>query len=308
MSLFGDLGDFLTGNDKIRDANRDYQSKNLEAQDMTSDLYGQSRGYFSPLAQYANQYQNVNNSLNSGYYNTPMQQHRPYQDSRQWNPTQTQPGQQYQPPETERFGFDFEKDPGYDFAKQEGMKEVDRSMRARGLAGSTAHQKGIADYVTGLASQQYGSSRDRALREHGSDQNQRLGIAGMGQRGQEFTQGLGFQGSENYQDRMQRGGQFDRTMGLNIWGANLADQRGYEQNMYNRRQQELANRMGLGGVGYNSIGNMANINMGMAGQMGDYMMGGAQMGADSAAARAQGGRQLIGDAFDFAGQMYGGRG
>lgn len=48
-----------------------------------------------------------------------------------------------------------ESTPGYTFTRDQGMRAINNQMSAAGLAGSGAQMKGIADYVTGLASNTY---------------------------------------------------------------------------------------------------------------------------------------------------------
>lgn len=65
-----------------------------------------------------------------------------------------------------------EATPGYQFARDQGMKAVTNSLSARGLGGSSgAFGKGLARFVTGLADQTYGSQLERYMNAAGMGQN-----------------------------------------------------------------------------------------------------------------------------------------
>lgn len=76
---------------------------------------------------------------------------------------------------------DFQKDPGYDFRMQEGMKALDRSAAARGALGSGGSLKGIARYGQDFASNEFNNAYNR----FNSDRDRRFSrlssIAGVGQ-------------------------------------------------------------------------------------------------------------------------------
>lgn len=66
------------------------------------------------------------------------------------------------------------KDPGYQFALDQGTQTAQRAAVAQGRSMSGAEDKALARYGTGLASQQYGSYVDRLLQSAG------LGNTGIG--------------------------------------------------------------------------------------------------------------------------------
>jgi hypothetical protein len=96
-----------------------------------------------------------------------------------WNPTQQQ----------------LEQTPGYQFALQQGMKNMNNQLAAKGLNLSGAQAKGLAGYATGLADQTYQQQFQNALSQYqqnqsnfgmnygiNSDQYNRLaGLLGLGQ-------------------------------------------------------------------------------------------------------------------------------
>lgn len=58
---------------------------------------------------------------------------------------------------------DLSKTPGYQFALDQGMRQVNNSAAARGLGLSGAQLKGATNFATGLADQTYGNQFNRAL-------------------------------------------------------------------------------------------------------------------------------------------------
>lgn len=66
----------------------------------------------------------------------------------------------------QQFSFnpqDLQTTPGYQFALQQGMRQVNNSAASRGLGLSGAQLKGATSFATGLADQTYGNQFNRAL-------------------------------------------------------------------------------------------------------------------------------------------------
>lgn len=80
--------------------------------------------------------------------------------------------------------FNFQADPGYQFALEEGLKGGQRGLAAMGLSGSGREAKELSRFATGLAGQQYGQAFNRNLQ-----QQQLAAQLGQQRYGQEF--GLG---------------------------------------------------------------------------------------------------------------------
>lgn len=81
-----------------------------------------------------------------------------------------------------------EQTPGYQFTLQQGMKNTNNALAAKGLNLSGAQAKGLANYTTGLADQTYQQQYQNALQQFmtnygvNSDQYNRLsGLVGLGQ-------------------------------------------------------------------------------------------------------------------------------
>jgi len=176
----------------------------------------------------------------------------------------------YQQPGMEDFQYNFQQDPGYQFARDEGLGAIERQMAARGLSGSSQEQKNMMKYATGLAGQQYGQGHARAMQEHQARQGQRMGLAGMGQRSYEFGAGM-----QRQQDQL--------------------------RNQY--LQQNLQNRMGLAGVGMGALGAQTGYNVGLAGKLADLEMGRGQAGATRYMGEAAGARGFMSDVAGAAGQI-----
>ena len=71
---------------------------------------------------------------------------------------------------TSRFNpQNLENNPGYQFAKNEGLKSLASYFGSRGLAESGASQKGAAEYATGLASKTYLDMANLDLAQKGQE-------------------------------------------------------------------------------------------------------------------------------------------
>lgn len=91
--------------------------------------------------------------------------------------------------------FQFQADPGYQFRLNEGMKAINRSAAAHGAAGGAGTGKALAQFGSGLASQEYQNAWNR----WNTQGQQRIaglqGLAGLGERAGEFSGDLGLRGS-----------------------------------------------------------------------------------------------------------------
>lgn len=78
-------------------------------------------------------------------------------------------------------GFRPEMDPGYEFARQEGMRGMQRSAAGRGLLGSGATLSGMMQRNQDLASRGYQGAYNRAVGARQDRYNRLANMAGMGQ-------------------------------------------------------------------------------------------------------------------------------
>ena len=121
----------------------------------------------------------------------------------------------------ERFDAEkFEKDPGYEFVRDEGERAVERSAAARGsvLSGSTL--KALTRFNQGLAAQQYQQAYERDIGERKFGVETLAGVSRMGQQAAE-RQGM--------------------------YGISTTQQQA--QNIFDAAQLSAAARMSLGGLG-----------------------------------------------------------
>lgn len=88
-----------------------------------------------------------------------------------------------------------EKLPGYQFVKQQGLNAVMNQFGAKGLGFSGASAKGVADWVTGLADNTYGTQLNRLL-----------GVAQMGQNSAAQTGAFGMQAAGQMNENLLFGG------------------------------------------------------------------------------------------------------
>ncbi|WP_140402413.1 DNA transfer protein p32 [Burkholderia multivorans] len=97
-----------------------------------------------------------------------------------------------------------EQTPGYQFTLQQGMKNLNNQLAAKGLNLSGAQAKGLANYTTGLADQTYQQQYQNALQNfmtnYGvqADQYNRLaGLVGLGQNAAAGVGNAGLQTATN---------------------------------------------------------------------------------------------------------------
>lgn len=151
-------------------------------------------------------------------------------------------------------------DPSMAFTMGQGLQAVDSAMGANGLLNSGAQARGILDYSQGLASQNWQQAAQQAAQQQGfgfqtrqadvqnalqaaglnaqigNMQNQYgLGVAQLGQQGQEFNANLGFQGQ-----------MANNQFGLSQ--AALSGQLGYQQQQLALSQLGMLGQLGLGGA------------------------------------------------------------
>jgi hypothetical protein len=179
-------------------------------------------------------------------------------------------GQQPQFAGGDRFDFNLEADPGYNFARDEGIRATNREMAAGGKYGSGNRLAAIADRVTGVASQY-------------ADQAFRRQMASSGENYGRDVQEYGF--DVNREGR-------DYSRGLTDFG--LGYQR--EQDLYGREQDVLNRYASMAGLGQTAVGQSGAAGSNMANAIGNINMANAQQqiaasntGYGSANAALQGG-------------------
>ena len=76
---------------------------------------------------------------------------------------------------------DYTADPGYAFRLEQGMKGLQNSAAAKGLLSSGSTLKGVIDYNSGMASQEYGNAYNRYQTNRNNQLSPLSGMMGMGQ-------------------------------------------------------------------------------------------------------------------------------
>lgn len=104
------------------------------------------------------------------------------------------------------FGMaDYQADPGYQFRLEQGAKALERAGAAKGMTLSGAQMKGLTDFNSGMASQEYGNAYNRFMQNRTTRFGELSNLAGLGQSSVGQTGQLGANAATN--------------MGGNITGA-----------------------------------------------------------------------------------------
>jgi len=178
----------------------------------------------------------------------------------------------------DRFQFDLEADPGYQFARDEAIKSTNREMTAGGKYGSGNRLAEIADRVTGVASQyaqdaygrQMGTSREnygRGLSEYGLDYGRSADMYGR--------------------DVSREASQYGR--GLTGYGLD----RERQQDIYGQQQNYLNRLSSVAGLGQTAVSGSAAAGSNMANAMGNIYMQDAANQTNAAVMRNQGLNQAV---------------
>lgn len=192
----------------------------------------------------------------------------PWRESGQWAVDLLQKG-------VERGDFDpiawkgftaemMEADPGYQFRMQEGTKAAHRSMGLSQGRNSGATAKALQRYGQGLASQEFGAARQRAIQDYGMKNAERMQrfnnlsmLAGRGQQATQFGAQLGTQQTGQMGQSMNQGaaalaaGQIGHANAL-VQGDVARYNAGMAQNALD--QQGLNNLFSVVGLGLGAWG------------------------------------------------------
>lgn len=76
---------------------------------------------------------------------------------------------------------DFQEDPGYQFALNEGQKALERGAAAKGMSLSGGQLKALTNYNQGMANQQYQNAYERYNNDLSTQYNRLASLAGLGQ-------------------------------------------------------------------------------------------------------------------------------
>ena len=177
-----------------------------------------------------------------------------------------------------RFAFDLEADPGYQFAKEQAIKETNRQAAQGGKYGSGNRLAEIADRVTGVASQYANQAFQRQLQ--GSRENYGRGLS---EYGLDYGRAQDMYG----RDVAREGAQYNRA--LTDYG--IGEQR--QQNMYGQNQDYLNRLAAISRIGQTATGQSIGSGQSAANAIGNLNMFNAQQQANAANTRYQGGSNAI---------------
>jgi len=118
--------------------------------------------------------------------------------------------------------FQYQADPGYQFRLSEGQKQISRMAAAHGAAGGGGTAKALAQYNSGLASQEYGNAWNRWNTSTQERQSGLATVAGMGERAGEFSSDLGLRGSQFGASLGENAAQYggNARLGATQWAGN----------------------------------------------------------------------------------------
>lgn len=89
------------------------------------------------------------------------------------------------------------KTPGYQFARNQGLKATQNGAAARGLGNSGAALKGAANFATGLADQTFGDQFAREMAQRDATFNRLMGVTTVGQNAAAQTGAYGTQTAQS---------------------------------------------------------------------------------------------------------------
>lgn len=118
----------------------------------------------------------------------------------------------------------FQQDPGYQFRLNEGLKALQRSAAAKGMANSGATMKAINDYAQGAASQEFNNAYNRYNTDQTNLYNRLAGVSNAGQVSANTLANVGQNTANQISSNMIQGGnaQAAGTMGTaNAWSTGL---------------------------------------------------------------------------------------
>jgi hypothetical protein len=183
-----------------------------------------------------------------------------------------------------KFNFDdtqVQKDPGWEFRLNEGMKAIERSAAARGGAMSGSAVKAAQRFAGDLASEEYGKAYERQYGQAKDTYNREMEdwLRRYGVEADKFGRGL-----EKY--GLQYGAETDKYgRKLGEFGTNFSVDQANKGNLFNRLSM-------LAGTGQTATGQGLNLGSNFATSTSGNTMAGARGAADAAesaaAARASG--------------------
>lgn len=118
----------------------------------------------------------------------------------------------------ESLGKGYQKSPGYDFERQQGLNAINNAAAAGGMLGTNQHQQMAGDLATNLANKDYGSYLDRAQGLYGKGLS---GLEGLFNTGYDASKSLAENLSQALMSQGQlaaKGDQYQNQKSSDIWG------------------------------------------------------------------------------------------
>jgi len=119
---------------------------------------------------------------------------------------------------------DFQKDPGYDFRMQEGMKALERTQSAKGGLLSGAATKQAQRYGQGMATEEYDKAYNRFNQNQTNIYNRLAGLSGTGQTSAQQVGALGANAANSSADILTGGANAlaaGKVGSANAWNTGL---------------------------------------------------------------------------------------
>jgi len=152
-----------------------------------------------------------------------------------------------------------EQTPGYQFTRDQGLKAVTNASSAKGLIGSGAHGKALADYATGLASTTFDRQLQNNINQFNTDLSSRIG---------QFE--LGLNANINQYNTAAQNRRQDYATGLDAWTTQYNT--GF--NSFTQNQNNVWNKLyALLGAGQNAATQTGQLGTQVGGQIGSNLIG-----------------------------------
>lgn len=137
------------------------------------------------------------------------------------------------------FDYDtFEKDPGYQFRMDEGLKALERSQASKGGLLSGAAGKAALTYSQNMGSQEYGNAYNRFNNDQTTLYNRLAGVSGTGQQAANQLGALGANFANQQSSLLTQQGNVNaagQVGAANAWATGLNQIGNTAQNAYNNK-------------------------------------------------------------------------
>lgn len=231
-----------------------------DAMQLWKEQHEQTREDFAPFREHGlSVLDEITAGMESGRWASPEFQGPEWDGGPEWDPS----------------SINLEEDPGYQFRMSEGLRATRRALAAQSGTGGGATLKALTRYGQGLASQEYGAARQRAVQDYGMRRaaavqdyglkysgaldRHRLGEAGRGADFARLAGQLGVGYGAHSETASSGAGAASNVSNLGVGAAsaiaagNIGAQSSILQGQIahgNAQQQGFNNLLNLGGLGY----------------------------------------------------------